>query len=236
MYSNFSLFIIILLIMLYFQTIKSSQEINELNKQKVRACIKLQQKKFEENEEIMNEFIKNKSEVYKRTPNKVIILAMAYCYDKISYEKANEINKIKSYNLNITRLGIQDIYDFEKYDYDDQEQNRIIYDNFMPTFEVVFQEITDKEERNSVKDRFKVYFIHTKLFKFFIFYTIINCIIIFYIRLKNQSKNTETDNYFDKEDNNKKNKNNEEEIKEDKDYDYRKLKKKNRLGKNKKNK
>ena len=222
--------------MLYFQTIKSSQEINELNKQKVRACIKLQQKKFEENEEIMNEFIKNKSEVYKRTPNKVIILAMAYCYDKISYEKANEINKIKSYNLNITRLGIQDIYDFENYDYDDQEQNRIIYDNFMPTFEVVFQEITDKEERNSVKDRFKVYFIHTKLFKFFIFYTIINCIIIFYIRLKNQSKYTETDNYFDKEYNNKKNKNNEEEIKEDKDYDYRKLKKKNRLGKNKKNK
>ena len=222
--------------MLYFQTIKSSQEINELNKQKVRACIKLQQKKFEENEDMMNEFIKNKSEVYKRTPNKVIILAMAYCYDKISYEKANEINKIKSYNLNITRLGIQDIYDFEKYDYDDQEQNRIIYDNFMPTFEVVFQEITDKEERNSVKDRFKVYFIHTKLFKFFIFYTIINCIIIFYIRLKNHYKYKETDIYFDKENNNKKNKNKEEEIKEDKDYDYRKLKKKNRLGKSKKNK
>ena len=222
--------------MFYFQTIKSSQEINELNKQKVRACIKLQQKKFEENEDMMNEFIKNKSEVYKRTPNKVIILAMAYCYDKISYEKANEINKIKAYNLNITKLGIQEIYDFENYNYDDQERNRIIYDNFMPTFEVVFQEITDKEERNSVKDRFKVYFIHTKLFKFFVLYTIINCIIIFYIRLKNQSKYTETDNYYDKEDYNKKNKNNEEEIKEDKDYDHRKLKKKNRLGKNKKNK
>ena len=222
--------------MFYFQSIKSSQEINELNKQKVRACIKLQQKKFEENEDMMNEFIKNKSEVYKRTPNKVIILAMAYCYDKISYEKANEINKIKAYNLNITKLGIQEIYDFENYNYDDQERNRIIYDNFMPTFEVVFQEITDKEERNSVKDRFKVYFIHTKLFKFFVLYTIINCIIIFYIRLKNQSKYTETDNYYDKEDYNKKNKNNEEEIKEDKDYDHRKLKKKNRLGKNKKNK
>ena len=222
--------------MFYFQSIKSSQEIHELNKQKVRACIKLQQKKFEENEDMMNEFIKNKSEVYKRTPNKVIILAMAYCYDKISYEKANEINKIKAYNLNITKLGIQEIYDFENYNYDDQERNRIIYDNFMPTFEVVFQEITDKEERNSVKDRFKVYFIHTKLFKFFVLYTIINCIIIFYIRLKNQSKYTETDNYYDKEDYNKKNKNNEEEIKEDKDYDHRKLKKKNRLGKNKKNK
>ena len=204
MYSNCSLFIIFILFMFYFQSIKSSQEINELNKQKVRACIKLQQKKFEENEDMMNEFIKNKSEVYKRTPNKVIILAMAYCYDKISYEKANEINKIKAYNLNITKLGIQEIYDFENYNYDDQERNRIIYDNFMPTFEVVFQEITDKEERNSVKDRFKVYFIHTKLFKFFVLYTIINCIIIFYIRLKNQSKYTETDNYYDKEDYNKK--------------------------------
>ena len=207
-----------------------------MDKQKVRACIKLQQKKFEENEEIMNEFIKNKSEVYKRNPNKVIILAMAYCYDKISYEIANEINKIKAYNLNVTKLGIQEIYDFESYNFDDQDKNRIIYDNFMPTFEEVFQEITDKEERNSGKNRFKVYFIHTKLFKFFVFYTIINCIIIFYIRLKNQSKYTETDNYYDKEDYNKKNKNNEEEIKEDKDYDHRKLKKKNRLGKNKKNK
>ena len=161
----------------------------------------LQQKKFDENEGLMNEFIKNKSEIYKRAPNKIILLALAYCYDKISFEAANKV--VKSKTLNITELGIQDIYDFENYNYDDQENNKIIYDNFFPNFQIVFEELSEEEERRHPKDKFYVYFIHTKLFKFFVLYTIINCFIIFYIRCKSHPKYIDKNNNFDDEEYNK---------------------------------
>ncbi len=230
----------ILFLFLSFKQIETNQEITESNKQKVRACLKLQQKKFEENEELLNDFIKNKSEVYQRNPNKIILLALAYCYNKINYELSNQINKLKIHYINITRLGIKNIYDFENYDYDDQEKNKIIYENFIPTFEVVFNEITEKEDKKTSKYKFNIYFIHTKLFKFFICYTVINCIIIFHLRIKNKSKYIDqTDNIFD-EDNKETIKNQEEEKENSNNNEktgnnYRKLKKKSRLGKIKNN-
>ena len=232
----YCLFLKIIFLGLSFRKIKT--EITESNKQKVRACLKLQQKKFEENEELLNNFIKNKSEIYQRNPNKIILLAMAYCYDKISFELSSEINRLKVHKINVTELGIKELYDFEKYNYDDQERNKIIYEKFIPTFEVVFNEITEKEDKKTSKDKFTVYFIHTNLFKFFIYYTILNSIIIFYLRFKNQSKYTDKDdNIFNEDNNNKKNnKENDSEYNNEKtNQNHRKLKKKGRLGKAKNN-
>lgn len=228
----YSFFIIIIFFIFLFELIESKKEITIGDKKKVRACLMLQQKKFNENEGLMNEFIKNKSEIYKRTPNKIVLLSLAYCYDKISFETANKI--VKSKRLNIMELDIKDIYDFENYNYDDQERNKIVYDNFFPIFQEVFEELSENEERKNPKDKFYVYFIHTKLFKFFTLYTIINCVIVFYIRFKNHPKNIDKDNKFDVEDNYKNTKNNDEEEingKEKEDNNLRRLKKKNRLGK-----
>ena len=240
---NFILFSVLIL------TINS--QITESHKQRIKACMTLQEKKFEENEQKINEFINNKSDIYKRNPNKIILLAMAYCYDKMSVDLAKKINKIKFKSLIVEELGIKDIYDFEKYNYDDQERNSKIYDNFIPAFNAVFKEIKENEKRIS-ESKFHIYFIHTKLFKFFYYYTIINCIIVFYIRLKDPSKYIDTTINYDKK--NKKNKEDEEDDdsidenantnkENDKDKtnnsknndNFRKLKKKNRLGKIKKN-
>ena len=234
------LFSNIILILTLIVSIKTNPNISESNKEKVRACISIQQKKYEENEKAINEFINNKSEIYKQTPNKILLLAMAYCYDKISVELAKKINRINTKNINIASLGIEDLYNFENYNYDDQEMNKKIYDNFFPTFYVVYKEITDKEKKVE-QDKHTIYFVHTPLFKFYLLYTIINCIIVFHKRLKDPSKYVDfTSNYE-----NKKKDEEEEEINnnnnthkksgESNNEDNRKLKKKNRLGKNKNN-
>ena len=219
-----------------FNSIKSIYNITENNKQKVRACIILQQKKFKEDEEKVNEFIKNKSEIYKRTPNKIILLAMAYCYNKIPYELAKEIINEKVNNIDINKPEIRQIYDFENYNYDNQEMNKKIYDEFFPVFEEVYGEITEKEDRIANKNKFNVYFVHTKLFKFFIYYTLINSIIVFYKKFKNSSNTIDTMDNWDI-DSKKQEKNRNDENKENNNdiNNHRKLKKKNRLGKLKKN-
>ena len=219
--------------------IKTNPNITESNKEKVRACISIQQKKYEENEQKINEFINRKSDIFKQTPNKILLLAMAYCYDKISVELAKKINRIKTKNINIKSLGIEDLYNFENYNYEDQEMNKKIYDNFFPTFYVVYKEISEKEKRLE-QDNHTVYFVHTSLFKFYLFYTIINCIIVFYKRLKDPSKYVDfTNNYENKKKDDEEDETNDDNInkktEERNNENNRKLKKKNRLGKNKNN-
>ena len=232
----------LILILTLTITIKTNPNISESNKEKVRACISIQQKKYEENEKAINEFINNKSDIYKQTPNKILLLAMAYCYDKISVELAKKINRINTKNINIASLGIEDLYNFEKYNYDDQEMNKKIYDNFFPTFYVVYKEITDKEKK-AEQNNHMIYFVHTPLFKFYVLYTIINFIIVFYKRLKDPSKYIDfTSNYENKkkdeeedEINDDNNNNTHKKSEESNNENNRKLKKKNRLGKNKNN-
>ncbi len=230
-FSNFILFLILIIF------IKTNLNIPESNKERVRACISLQQKKFLENEKKINEFIDSKSKMYNQTHNKVILLAMAYCYDKMSIELAKKITGHNSRNLNITKLGIEYIYNFENYNYDNQEMNRKIYDNFYPSFYAVYKEIIDKDKDISDPNIFSFYFINTNLFKFFLLYTIINSIIVFYIRFK------ESDKYIDftKNNDNKK----EEDEEDDSDSDNKKAevddkknkksKKKHKIDKYKKN-
>ena len=118
--------------------------------------------------------------------------------------------------------------------------NKKIYDNFFPTFYVVYKEITDKEKK-AEQDNHMIYFVHTPLFKFYILYTIINCIIVFYKRLKDPSKYVDfTSNYENKkkdeeEDEINDDNNTHKKTEESNNENNRKLKKKNRLGKNKNN-
>jgi len=235
----FSFNIIYLIILII--TIKSNQNITESKIKRVRACIVLQQKKFEENQELINSFLQQKSEQFKRSQNKILILSLAYCFNKITDDLAYIITSTKIQNININKLNIKDIYDFEKYNYDNEEMNKKVYDEFIPFFEVVYKEIIGKEEKKLFKNQyiFNIYFLNTKLFKFFLLYTLINTIIVFYIRIKNSSK------YIDKTNSSENNKNDEEDeenLDNTKNTDdnkennnHRKLKKKNRLGKVKKN-
>ena len=229
----------LIIILILIVSIKTNPNISESNKEKVRACITIQQKKYEENEQKINEFINNKSDIYKQTPNKILILAMAYCYDKISVELAKKINRIKTKNINITSLGVEDLYNFENFNYNDQERNKKIYDNFFPTFYVVYKEITDKDKQTSEQNHM-IYFVHTPLFKFYLLYTIINCIIVFYKRLKDPSKYVDfTSNYENKKKDDEEEETNDDnthkKTEESNNENNRKLKKKNRLGKNKNN-
>ena len=235
----FSFNIIILIILII--TIKSNQNITESKIKRVRACIVLQQKKFEENQEIVNSFLQQKSEQLNRTQNKILILSLAYCFNKISDDLAYIITNTKIQNLNINTLNIKDIYDFEKYNYDNEEMNKNVYNDFIPFFEVVYKEIIGKEEKKLFKNQYiyNIYFVNTKLFKFFILYTLINTIIVFYIRIKNSSKYIDKTNSVE---NNKNDEEDEENLDNTKNIDdnkennnHRKLKKKNRLGKVKKN-
>ena len=228
-----SFFINIILYSLIIISINAYPEITEASKKKTKACIRLQQKKFEENEEKIKKFIKEKSHIFQKNSNKIILLAMAYCYDKISLENAEKINRLSHRNLNIEELGIEDLYNFENYNYDDDKRNKIIYENFLPIFDVVYHELTENEERN--KNKYQLYFVHTNLFKFFWYYTIINTIIIFYIRIKNLSKFEDTTvNYVDKNERKKeeeKKTNNEKSTDTGNESNYRKLKKQNKYGK-----
>ena len=240
---NYILFLILI--------ISINSQINKTHKERVKACITLHEKKFERNEQKLDEFLNNRSEIYKGNKKKLILLTMAYCYDKMSFELAKKINRINFRNLNPEELGIKDIYDIEKYNYDDQERNSKIYDNFISAFNAVVKEIKEDEKRMSKNDKFQIYFVHTKLFKIFLYYTIINSIIVFYIRLKDPSKYIDTTKNYVKnnKNNNKKDDEDEDSIEENtnanKDNDktnnnnnndnFRKLKKKGRLGKIKKN-
>ena len=226
----------IIIFIIFIIGIKTKAVIQESDLIRVRACIRLQQKKYEESEKLINSFLENKSKIMKHSKKYILLLSMAYCYNKINAEISTSIVKTPIEQLNINELNIKDIYDFEKYNYDNQEMNKKIYNEFLPAFDVVYKEIAEIEEKKE-KGKYNIYFVDTYLFKFFVLYTIINSIIVFFIRIKNSSKyNNITDNFEDNENNNI----DEEEVnKEQSDNfdknNFRKLKKKNRLGKIKKN-
>ena len=227
--------IIIIYLNILIQTVISTPKIPLANRLRIKACMNLQEKKFGENENILNEFLQNFSYVFPENPNKIILLAMAHCYNKMTDEIANYINKEKLKILDINRPGLKDIYNFENYDYNDTAMNEKIYRKFKPVFNFVYKEMTNQENYKEFWDNYEFYFTKTKLFKFFFAYLWINVFIVYYLRIKNRSKyvdesnNKEDDNDSDdeitenKNDNNDKNPNN-----------HRKLKKKKGLGKNKK--
>ena len=228
----------IIYLILLIRIIISTQKVSLSNRLKVKACMTLQEKKFGENENILTEFLQNKSYVYPYRPNKIIILAMAYCYNKISDELVNYINKVGLNKINVNRRDINELYNFENYDYNDTKMNEKIYKKFLPVFNFVYKEMTNKESYQEFWDKYEFYFVRTKLFKFFVFYLCINIIIIYYLRIKNRDKYvdnsvTEDDDEDDLEEENKDNKG--ESKDKNKNVNHRKLKKKKGLAKPKNN-
>ena len=179
---------------------KSSTKIPISKKIKIHACMTLQEKKFGNNENILTEFIRNKSYVYPDHPNKIILLAMAYCYNKMNDEIANYINKVNINKLDVKRNDINELYNFENYDYNDTKMNEKIYNKFIPVFNIVYKEMTNKENYQEFWNNYKFYFTQTKLWKFFIYYLFLNIIIVYYLRIKNRAKFIDKHNSNDDED------------------------------------
>jgi len=238
---NFLFYINIIYINILLSTSsKQPKRIPLADRLKIKACMILQEKKYGDNEEYLNNFLQSKSYVYPDHPNKIVLLAMAYCYDKMSDELANYINKVNFKKLDVSRKDIYDIYNFEDYDYNDTKRNEKIYKKFIPLFNVVYKEMTNRESYQEFWDNYEFYFVHTKLFKFFACFIIINTIIIFYLRFKNRSKfideNSEDNNNEDEEEfeEEKEDYNENKEEKNKNNSSHRKLKKKKGLMKNKK--
>ena len=233
---SLDIFIINLSIFSLISTSKQSKRLPLASKLKVKACMILQEKKFGEEENYLNEFLKNKSYVFPENPNRIVILAMAYCYDKMNDDTANYINKVSFKKLDVNRKDINEIFNFEIYDYNDTKRNEKVYNKFIPIFNVVYKEMTNKESFKEFWNNYEFYFVKTKLFKFFAFFICINTVIVFFLRIKNRSKFIDkNDNDDDSEDEYEENKEEQEDDKGDKNNNnHRKLKKKKGLAKNKK--
>ena len=233
---SLDIFIINLSIFSLISTSKQSKRLPLASKLKVKACMILQEKKFGEEENYLNEFLKNKSYVFPENPNRIVILAMAYCYDKMNDDTANYINKVSFKKLDVNRKDINEIFNFESYDYNDTKRNEKVYNKFIPIFNVVYKEMTNKESFKEFWDNYEFYFVKTKLFKFFAFFICINTVIVFFLRIKNMSKFIDkNENDDDSEDEYEENKEEQNDDKGDKNNNnHRKLKKKKGLAKNKK--
>ena len=233
---SLDIFIINLSIFSLISTSKQSKRLPLASKLKVKACMILQEKKFGEEENYLNEFLKNKSYVFPENPNRIVILAMAYCYDKMNDDTANYINKVSFKKLDVNRKDINEIFNFESYDYNDTKRNEKVYNKFIPIFNIVYKEMTNKESFKEFWDNYEFYFVKTKLFKFFAFFICINTVIVFFLRIKNRSKFIDkNENDDDSEDEYEENKEEQNDDKGDKNNNnHRKLKKKKGLAKNKK--
>ena len=232
---SLDIFIINLSIFSLISTSKQSKRLPLASKLKVKACMILQEKKFGEEENYLNEFLKNKSYVFPENPNRIVILAMAYCYDKMNDDTANYINKVSFKKLDVNRKDINEIFNFESYDYNDTKRNEKVYNKFIPIFNVVYKEMTNKESFKEFWDNYEFYFVKTKLFKFFAIFICINTVIVFFLRIKNRSKFIDKNDNDDSEDEYEENKEEQEDDKGDKNNNnHRKLKKKKGLAKNKK--
>ena len=213
--------------------IKSATKIPLSKKNRIHACMTLQEKKFGSNENILDEFIQNRSYVYPDHPNKIILLAMAYCYNNMTEELANYINNVNINKLDINRKDINELYNFDNYNYNNTQMNEKIYNKFIPIFNSVYKEMTNKENYQEFWKNYHFYFTKTKLWKFFVFYIFINIIIVYYLRIKNRDKfiDKSDNNNYDEDDDLEENKESENNI-NDKNK-HRKLKKKKGLSKNK---
>ena len=248
--------LIIIFIILSLIIIQTNQQFinNNITKQKIKACISIHRLKFIQEKELIDYFFKKMEKILKREEQKILYLALAICVNEINNDDALKINNlidnskmVKLYNKEIKKL-----YDLDKYDYSNQTNNAYLFNNFIPVFDKIYEEI-EKENKRFFEEKY-IYFIHTPLFKLFLIYTIINTIIIFTKRLKKKKKiidnegdyknclsdyhclerykkEDEEDNSSDKEINDK-NENNEDKKKESKP-EFRKLNKKCKIGRKK---
>ena len=160
----------------------SEDNIPEILKIKVRACIKLQSKKYKEEEEKVTHYLEHMSKELNAEPRQIMYIALAMCTKIIPDQYARVIHESSGdFNLNKNNTLLTKIYNFEYYNFDNIELIKKAYKEFLPAFEVVKEEI--KMQREYYSGGFYFEFMKKPLFKLFFIYFIINTIIIFYRRI-----------------------------------------------------
>ena len=158
-------------------------KITEIQKIRVRACMKLQSKKYKEEEEKVTHYLEHMSKELNAEPKQILYISLSVCSKIIPDKLARVIHETSGdININKNNTLMNKIYNFEYYNYDNVEFVKNAYKEFLPVFEVVREEI--RIQQKFFNGEFKIEFIHTPLFQLFFIYFIINTIIIFYRRIK----------------------------------------------------
>ena len=176
-------------------------KITELQKIKARACMKLQSKKYKEDEEIVTAYIEHMSKELKVEPRQILYMSLSICYKIIPDELARIIHKhTGDIQIDKNNTLLTKIYNFEYYNFDNVKFIKDAFQEFMFVFEIL------REEMNMQKREFEDFhftFVHSPLFKLFMIYFLINTIIIFYRRIKYPPAFNNNANKDKKEDNKK---------------------------------
>ena len=193
--------------------------ITEIQKIRVRACMKLQSRKYQQEEEKVTHFLEHMAVEMKAEPRQILYICLSICSKIIPDKIARVIHDTTGeLNLNLNNTIISKIYNFEYYNLDDIEFIKKAYNEFLPVFEVIREEL--KKQKEFYNGDFQLEFFHTRLFRLFFIYFIINTIIIFYRRIKFPPKiinAIKKEGKNDNKENNKNEKEKEEENIEEKD-------------------
>ena len=200
-----------------FAYVNSQQKITELQKIKGRVCLTMQSRKYQEEKEPMTNWIEHLSKDLNVEPKHILFICLSMCYKLIPDNLARKIHKdLGNFDIDRNDAEFAKIYDYEFYNYDNIDFINKATKEFQPVFDIIKDEV-----RKQGRDFFENFqFEMTPLFKFFLFYFLVNTIIIFYKRIKNPPIiNKLSGNEKDKEDvknNNKENSGNKKKKKKEK--------------------
>jgi len=200
-----------------FAYVNSQQKITELQKIKGRVCLTMQSRKYQEEKEPMTNWIEHLSKDLNVEPKHILFICLSMCYKLIPDNLARKIHKdLGNFDINRNDAEFAKIYDYEFYNYDNIDFINKATKEFQPVFDIIKDEV-----RKQGRDFFENFqFEMTPLLKFFLFYFLVNTIIIFYKRIKNPPIiNKLSGNEKDKEDvknNNKENSGNKKKKKKEK--------------------
>ena len=200
-----------------FAYVNSQQKITELQKIKGRVCLTMQSRKYQEEKEPMTNWIEHLSKDLNVEPKHILFICLSMCYKLIPDYLAWKIHKdLGNFDIDRNDAEFAKIYDYEFYNYDNIDFINKATKEFQPVFDIIKDEV-----RKQGRDFFENFqFEMTPLLKFFLFYFLVNTIIIFYKRIKNPPIiNKLSGNEKDKEDvknNNKENSGNKKKKKKEK--------------------
>ena len=200
-----------------FAYVNSQQKITELQKIKGRVCLTMQSRKYQEEKEPMTNWIEHLSKDLNVEPKHILFICLSMCYKLIPDNLARKIHKdLGNFDIDRNDAEFAKIYDYEFYNYDNIDFINKATKEFQPVFDIIKDEV-----RKQGRDFFENFqFEMTPLLKFFLFYFLVNTIIIFYKRIKNPPIiNILSGNEKDKEDvknNNKENSGNKKKKKKEK--------------------
>ncbi len=200
-----------------FAYVNSQQKITELQKIKGRVCLTMQSRKYQEEKEPMTNWIEHLSKDLNVEPKHILFICLSMCYKLIPDNLARKIHKdLGNFDIDRNDAEFAKIYDYEFYNYDNIDFINKATKEFQPVFDIIKDEV-----RKQGRDFFENFqFEVTPLLKCFLFYFLVNTIIIFYKRIKNPPIiNKLSGNEKDKEDvknNNKENSGNKKKKKKEK--------------------